>query len=1395
MDIIKLYKSKSFIPVLCAALCLVTLSLSLAVIGFASSKDTVAYYFDSNASANGSGTEASPFNSLNAIDGLELQPGDGIYLKKGSDFEGSLKLIGINGNEQSPITISSYGEGAKPRINGCDTQDGGVIYIEKCSYITISDLDVCDTATYKAERRGIYIYGARGESLAGITLDGIYVHHIRGIDNSKNSGAIVAKCDDKTNFDGLTIKNCYITDIDGVGISVVGNSSSIHTNTIISSNRISDVNGIGVYMSNLVGGECRDNVAFDIFGEGGFVTESLSNTVIEANEAYKVDGIAFLALENSNDVSLQYNYSHDNEGGFFLSKSDGLATIRYNLSLGDDGAIFGGTNARLSVYNNTFVSLEDTQPQIVDINGGSIYFASNIIYNASMNAELSLGACQEKQISNNLVYNTGLGYISAIDEFKQLNLNGVYSDPKLAGQFGNSISARCGIETAIYFCLKPDSEALGSGIVTDASSKDFFGNSSAAAIGFYCGSGETDVSVDYELKAENFDDYRYSDIEIVKDIIYGTATSYKGNKKELKLDLYFANDCADQNRPLLVMIHGGGLRSDSTKEQSYAVKISKLMASKGYVVASINYRTREGSDMPDKPSAAPALMDAAEDANTAIEWLRLHSSEYGYNPDYIFVAGGSAGGATAMTYAFAEDSRGFNKDGIIAVANLWGGPRDVYADCYDSDFSQDDNFPTIFIHGTGDTTMEYTHSLNTYNKMNEKGITVSWNPISGAEHSLIGTDDTYEMTVGLISEFFTDRLAEKIAAEGYSQPPTLSDRVEKQENPKSTVEIVYPNADLYVNSNNYGKNAAFYNLDSLYVYDSANSSYIRHTYMRFDTASAEDGSSPESVVLNFTVTNTTGVSSSAPLNIEIYGVSDNHWFENEITYKNSPSAEGRTYIGTVSVSGNGVYFIDVTNYVYKTRQSGVPTVTFCLQGKDTPATARRATIASVESYNNAPYLACSYADEGLKTHSLSVNIVGSGTVDYTEWTVVHGSSLSMLLKPGASYVASEISIDTSSYGVSAFLKDNEVFIENIVADTRLTVYFNPNSNILIASDSTTVRYNSQDSVVVNTTDTSIDGNINPLFLCTKGPSGGKNNGSDRMIWVTFNIENYDVGSEQVYFEIYCYKVVDFSGATMPVDVYATTNSEWSSDTLTWGNQITADNLVLSDGNLTINGSAQKIGEFSVKKASMWYSVDITSYVRVLKMSGFTSFSLCLVDRDYTKTAPMARFVSTHGTATDGGESLAPRLKAEGGEHIDLDVTVEGAEHGRVSGYTGVEANSSVAINVTANEGYRAYAKVNGEDHPVTDGRLCLFGADENTKIVISFIKECAVSVDSSPNVSVTLSSESVIAGDDVTLYFAVDAGHKPLVKVNGQQVEIKDNKLVLTVTDDVSINVEAVPII
>ena len=678
------------------------------------------------------------------------------------------------------------------------------------------------------------------------------------------------------------------------------------------------------------------------------------------------------------------------------------------------------------------------------------------------------------------------------------------------------------------------------------------------------------------------------------------------------------------------------------------------------------------------------------------------------------------------------------------------------------------------------------------------GITASWNPIAGAEHSLIGDDDTYEMTVGLINAFFTARLAEKISVEGYTQPPVAEDRTDATASiPESTPEKVYPNADLYTNSNSYGKNAPFDQGNSLYVYDGTNSSYIRHSYMRFDVLLDENGAYPSKVILNFTVTATTGVSSSAPLNLEVYGVADNYWFADEITWKNTPDKNDRTYIGTVQVTGNGNYSIDITNYAFAMWQSGTPTVTFCFEGNDAPSTSRRATIASSESGSNSPYLSCDFADGGIKTHTLSVNVNGEGSVDIDEATVISGSSVIIALSPAPGYVVTKVSVDTANLGVKVSVNGKEAVVENIVADTVLTIDFNPDPTVLFASDSTTVRYNSQSSVVVNTTDTSIDGNINPLFLCTKGPSGSTNNGSDRVVWLKFDITNYNFGSDKVYFEIYCYKTVDFSGATMPVDVYATTNSDWSSETLAWGNQSVADSMAFENGIFAISSGAQKIGSFNVTKEKTWYSVDITSYVRALKMSGFTSFSLALVDNDYTKTAPMARFVSTHGTAAKNGESLLPKLVSEDsdssvqGNKIDVNVSVNNSENGSVSGYTGVSENGPAVISVNANEGYTASAKVNGEQRPIIDGKLCLLGVSESTSVEITFERLYKITASSDSHSNVYCDKSDALAGEQITLFFEADAGYKITVKVNGVKQSINDNTLKLTVDRDMNITVES----
>ncbi len=1423
------------------------LSLSLTVFTAFAADEGKEYYFDSNAAANGTGTMAKPFNSLASIEGLELTPGSKIYLKKGSVFKEQLRLVGINGTEDAPITVTSYGDSnAIPRIDGCDTIGEGVVYIENCNWITVSDLEIFDTATYLAERRGVFVYGSSDgkgvETFSGITLERLFVHNIRSINSangsegSKQNGGIVAWCDGNARFDSLTVTDCYIKDIDGVGISVSGGAdispysnefaASAHTNLEISHNNLSYIGENAVFVGNLMGGVIEHNVASNTANStpnGTFATSYVYGTVVQHNEGYlnnsstagngaTLGGSMLYAGPESRETVWQYNYSHDNSFGLFANSGaaeQDEITVRYNLSVNDRGEngiiLLDCASSELKIYNNTIVCGEGL-PVILKAynNGGKIELYNNLIYNSSVLATVSLPNNINATISNNIVYNTNGASIEGMDYFMSVNTNGSYDDPQFAGEIGANVRERTGRETAIAFQVKAGSPALTLGKETVGVESDYFGNAYSESVGFYCGKGNDDASIDYALNADNYREYQYHDIEIVRDIPFATVTTYRGGSKTLNLDIYSANDCTDRNRPLVVMIHGGGFTTSSAKEQSYAIKISKLLAQKGYVVASIDYRTRESSDMQDPKDKAAALDDATEDANTAINWLRSQSSVYGFNPDYIFVAGGSAGGATAVCYAFAEDSRGFNKSGIVAVADLWGGPRDIFDDHYDSDFSQDDNFPTIFIHGTGDTTMEYTHSLTTYQKMAEKGITASWNPISGAEHSLIGTDDTYEMTTGLISEFFADRLAEKIAADGgYTQPPALEEREEsKPQLPVSTKDRIYPNADTYVYSNSAGKYANYSTDASLFVYDSSNTSYLRSSILRFDTEENTVGSYLNKTVLHFTVTSITGISADKPQQLEVYALADNYWFADELTWVNTPDYTNKVYLGTIQVTGKGEYTLDITNYVYNIQQSGGRTVTILLEANEAPASAKRIEIASYESGKNVPYLECSYSESLPTVHKLTVQTNGNGSADISETTVVDGSSLIVNLTPAAGYIASRISVDTAALGVNVELSNNQAIVSGVVADTVLSVYFTADDSVVVAKDSTTVQYGSASSAVVNTTDSSDPTNVNPLYLCTKGAVSGGNNNTNRVIWISFDISNYDFTNEKVTFEIYCYKNVEFSGNTMPVDVYATTFADWSSDSFAWNDQPFADGLRYGSSIYETSYGAKKIGSFTVNGASKWYTVDVTDYVQALRVSGFTEFSLVLVDRDYNKTSPIARFVSTHATTTIDGVSLAPRLTTEEkgassgtAERIDLDVNVSGEANGTVSGYNDVVKNGATVLRVSPKEGYGAIVTVDGVDRKIYDGKVCIFGADENTDISVTFAKEYTVSIDCGEHTAVEAEMLTVCKGESVTIVFATDAGYKPIVKINGQMQTLVGNTLTLTVIQNISITVEGVKII
>lgn len=111
------------------------------------------------------------------------------------------------------------------------------------------------------------------------------------------------------------------------------------------------------------------------------------------------------------------------------------------------------------------------------------------------------------------------------------------------------------------------------------------------------------------------------------DIAYGEY----GRKN--MLDIWRRPDLDDDGRaPVLLQVPGGAWMLGSKRGQAHPL-LSHL-AELGWVCVSINYRLSPRSTWPDH----------IVDVKRAIAWTKRHIAEYGGDPDWIAISGGSAGG-------------------------------------------------------------------------------------------------------------------------------------------------------------------------------------------------------------------------------------------------------------------------------------------------------------------------------------------------------------------------------------------------------------------------------------------------------------------------------------------------------------------------------------------------------------------------------------------------------------------------------------------------------------------------------------------------------------------------------------------------------------------------------
>ena len=225
---------------------------------------------------------------------------------------------------------------------------------------------------------------------------------------------------------------------------------------------------------------------------------------------------------------------------------------------------------------------------------------------------------------------------------------------------------------------------------------------------------------------------------------------------DLKYDLVEMEETAE-NRPAVIMIHGGSFESGS-KDDEDLVRQANALALEGYACFLIDYRLKGDGPpapedwTPDSIDFVFSLLDIREaihasfvDAKTAMRYVRANATSLRVDPNRIVLWGESAGAFAAIAAGitgdtlFSNDGADFpvpteNNGGVntrpSAIVDCWGSAAPVV-----NSFDATDP-PMMVFHGDEDLTVGIflAPALEIRDACNANGIPVAYYPIEGEGH-------------------------------------------------------------------------------------------------------------------------------------------------------------------------------------------------------------------------------------------------------------------------------------------------------------------------------------------------------------------------------------------------------------------------------------------------------------------------------------------------------------------------------------------------------------------------------------------------------------------------------------------------------------------------------------
>lgn len=386
------------------------------------------YYIDAeNGSDEADGRSAdNAWKTFKNIRELRLTSGDRLLLKAGCVWNNEqLQVIEAHGSKESPIVIGKYGEGDNPLINGngnswlegayVSAEKAGAVHIYNSDHFILENLDVTNWETDSADL--LYEEGAEKQQskylLTGIVVenhdgghsDGVIIrnNHVFDVNGkmeagaNKGTGGIVVMVTGNeviSSFENLQICGNEVNNVCHEGIytssswgdrTLVGGEWSQEVykrvgweNMYIANNYVHEIAGDGIVMISADNGMAEKNLVIETADEAWNYSRNpahaaiwmwnCDNVTMQYNEAAYTesyqDGMAFDFDYGNQNILYQYNYSHDNKGGFLMSCPGPYFTVnvvaRYNVSANDglfDGCrlIRVGESGSIGnqFYNNT----------------------------------------------------------------------------------------------------------------------------------------------------------------------------------------------------------------------------------------------------------------------------------------------------------------------------------------------------------------------------------------------------------------------------------------------------------------------------------------------------------------------------------------------------------------------------------------------------------------------------------------------------------------------------------------------------------------------------------------------------------------------------------------------------------------------------------------------------------------------------------------------------------------------------------------------------------------------------------------------------------------------------------------------------------------------------------